>query len=174
MLHLIVWMLMTSSITVFDFSTDPSLKNWYIVNDGVMGGISSSNVTVNEEGFGVFKGKVRLEYNGGFASARYVSRPVSVETGQFILIRLKGDGKNYQMRIKPDVRLQYSYVYTFKTTGQWEEIKIPLNEMYPSFRGRKLDLPDFNHDQISEFTLLIGNKKEEEFELVLHYLKISD
>jgi len=33
--------------------------------------------------------------------------------------------------------------------------------LYPSFRGRKLDLPNFSHDYIEEIVFLIGNKKPE-------------
>ena len=53
---------------------DPSKKigidNWGIVNDGVMGGISQSNIYLNEENNIIFAGNVSLENNGGFASIR--------------------------------------------------------------------------------------------------------
>jgi NADH dehydrogenase [ubiquinone] 1 alpha subcomplex assembly factor 1 len=39
--------------------------------------------------------------------------------------------------------------------------------MYPSFRGRKLNLPDFSHSQIEEITFLIANSKPEKFRLQL-------
>ena len=34
--------------------------------------------------------------------------------------------------------------------------------MYPSFRGRKLDKPNFPKEYIEEIGFLIGNKKNEE------------
>ena len=39
------------------------------------------------------------------------------------------------------------------------KIEIPINSMYPSFRGRKLDKPNFFHKSIEEVTFLIANKK---------------
>lgn len=152
---------------IYDFTKESKLNHWHIVNDGVMGGVSKSKMEVNEEGYGYFSGYVSLQNNGGFAMARYTMEAVRVVPEQTIKIRLKGDGKPYQFRIRPDVGLYYSYIYPFQTTGDWQEVNIPLKEMYPSFRGRRLDLPNFNHEQISEIAFFIGNKREEDFELVI-------
>ena len=46
-------------------------KYWTIVNDGVMGGLSSSEIIETEEKTLIFSGLVSLENNGGFASVRY-------------------------------------------------------------------------------------------------------
>ena len=42
---------------------------WSVVNDTVMGGRSSAQMSKAEEGW-VFEGRVSLENNGGFASVR--------------------------------------------------------------------------------------------------------
>jgi NADH dehydrogenase [ubiquinone] 1 alpha subcomplex assembly factor 1 len=39
--------------------------------------------------------------------------------------------------------------------------------MYPSFRGRRLNQPNFSNDSIEELTFLIGNKKSEKFKLLI-------
>ena len=46
------------------------LKNWNIVNDDVMGGISKSYLSLSDENNLVFIGYLSLENNGGFASSR--------------------------------------------------------------------------------------------------------
>ena len=43
---------------------------WIIVNDGVMGGLSSSRFTDSDSSFATFNGELSLENNGGFASVR--------------------------------------------------------------------------------------------------------
>jgi len=53
-------------MTIFDFTEKSDLTNWYVVVDGVMGGLSQGSFGVNDEGNGVFKGTVSLENNGGF------------------------------------------------------------------------------------------------------------
>ena len=46
------------------------IKNWNIVNDDVMGGISRSSLSMNDENNLIFSGYLSLENNGGFASSR--------------------------------------------------------------------------------------------------------
>ena len=43
---------------------------WWVINDTVMGGRSSSSWQLSEHDIGVFQGSVSLENNGGFASVR--------------------------------------------------------------------------------------------------------
>lgn len=52
------------------FDTPASTQNWQPINDGVMGGISSSQIRFDLAGHAVFEGVVSLENNGGFASVR--------------------------------------------------------------------------------------------------------
>ena len=42
--------------------------------------------------------------------------------------------------------------------------------MRPQFRGRKLNMSNFNNRSIEEIGILIGNKTEEEFRLIIDYL----
>ena len=52
--------------TIFKFSTNVQLNNWYVVNDGVMGGRSMGSIKQDQQGYGVFAGSISLENNGGF------------------------------------------------------------------------------------------------------------
>ncbi|HAY89991.1 MAG TPA: CIA30 family protein, partial [Bacteroidetes bacterium] len=67
----------------------------------------------------------------------------------------------------------HSYVYDFQTNGEWQTVTIPLAKMYPSFRGRKLNIPNFNHSQLEEIAFLIGNKKAESFELMIDKVELK-
>ncbi len=86
---------------------------------------------------------------------------------------LKGDGKAYQFRVKSSLRDKASYIYTFKTTGDWETVEVPLKEMKPVFRGRKLELPNFSTDVIQEIRFLIGNDKTEDFRLEINKIELE-
>jgi hypothetical protein len=44
--------------------------------------------------------------------------------------------------------------------------------MYPSFRGNRLNLPDFSHNTIEEIVFLIGNKKAENFRLLVSKIEL--
>lgn len=159
--------------TIFDFQKDKDISNWYVIEDRVMGGKSDGKFFLNEEGHAQFEGMVSLDNNGGFVSVRYDMPRMDIENHQFILIRLKGDGKKYQFRIKNKDQNYYSYITEFSTSSEWQEIKIPLKEMYPSFRGRKLNQPNFEHDLIDEIGFLIGNKKNEKFQLLIDKIELE-
>ncbi len=160
-------------LTLFDFTKDSNIDAWRIVNDGVMGGRSASKFVLNIEGHAVFSGTVSLENNGGFASVRYRFKKINVTMFKKMVIKLKGDGKAYQFRIKDDLGYRYSYIGVFGTSGNWEEIEIPLNTMYPAFRGRKLEKSNFSESTIEEVAFLIGNKKNENFELLLDMISLQ-
>ena len=167
LLATLVFITLMNSAIIFDFNKDSNIKDWRIVNDGVMGGKSAGSFTLSPNGHGMFEGEISLENNGGFSSVHYQFDKLQLTKDSYISIRLKGDGKKYQFRVKDDSSNYYSYIISFPTTGEWEEIKVPLKDMYPSFRGRKLELPNFSKDHIEEIVFLIGNKRTENFKLII-------
>lgn len=174
-LHLTLLMtLMIEPTLLFDFDKDSSLADWYIMDDVVMGGRSDGNLVLSEDGHGIYSGYVSLENNGGFSSVRLNLETVDASTHRSIVLRVKGDGKAYQVRIKPSRRQYFSYVNTFDTIeGEWTEVALSLADFYPTFRGRRLDMPNYDGLVIEELGILIGNKKNESFKLLIDkiYLK---
>ncbi len=165
--------MMMNSLILFDFSTSSNWSVWEIENDVVMGGNSTSNLSRNDEGNAVFSGFVSLENNGGFASMQYHFEPKVIKGFERAVIRLKGDGKKYQFRIKANLNERASYVYTFQTSGEWQSIEIPLNQMQPTFRGNKMNLPNFNSNQLQEIRFMIGNGKAENFTLEINKIELK-
>jgi NADH dehydrogenase [ubiquinone] 1 alpha subcomplex assembly factor 1 len=158
---------------IYTFSTQANSKEWRIVNDGVMGGISKSSLVVTNAGHGKFAGHVSLANNGGFASIQ-LNRSIKLAEGQqFIVLRVKGDGKRYEFRLTGDASQYESYVHPFATSGEWENIRLPISEFYPQFRGRKLNIPNFNFKSIEQLTFLIANKQEEDFELLIDWIGLE-
>lgn len=154
-----------STATLFDFDTQSDLHNWYILDDGVMGGRSQGNFQVNDQGHAVFSGDVSLENNGGFSSVRYRFAPKDASSFSRVVLKLKGDGKPFQFRIKSSRSDWHSYIKTFDTSGEWETVEIAFADMYPGFRGRKLRKPNYPGEVMEEIAFLIGNKKAEAFRL---------
>ncbi|CAL67270.1 CIA30 family protein [Christiangramia forsetii] len=159
--------------TIFDFQKNSDISNWNIVEDRVMGGNSNGTFFLNADGHAQFEGNVSLENNDGFVSVRYDMQKIDLENHQMISIKLKGHGKKYQFRIKNRDQNYYSYITEFSTNGEWQNIKIPLKEMYPYFRGRKLNLANFAHQHIDEIGILIGNKKNEKFQLLIDKIELE-
>ena len=172
-LFLIQLTLLMSTITIYDFEKNAITNDWRIVDDVVMGGESNGRFLIDDDGHGVFEGEISLKNNGGFSSVRHQFEKIVIAEKSTVLIRLKGDGKNYQFRIKDKSSNSYSYVTTFKTSGDWQTIEINLADLFPSFRGRKLDLPNFESDSFEEIVFLIGNGKNESFKLMLDKIELK-
>ncbi|SDY34381.1 CIA30 family protein [Hymenobacter psychrophilus] len=161
------------SLLLFDFSASSDWSVWEIENDVVMGGKSSSKLSRSDAGNAVFTGDVSLENNGGFASMQYHFASKDISGCTKALIRLKGDGKKYQFRMKARLNEKASYIYNFKTSGEWQTIEIPLNQMEPTYRGNKLNQPNFTANEIQEVRLLIGNEKAENFRLEIDKIELQ-
>ena len=158
---------------IFDFNKEVSLSGWRIIDDVVMGGVSEGKFKIVNEGNGVFYGNVSLENNGGFSSIRYNFNKIDVKKFNKIVLKVKGDGKNYQFRVKSNINEYHSYKYEFKTNNTWQNIEIQFNQLEPTFRGRMLNMPSFSNVTLQEICFLISNKIEEDFSLEIDYVKIQ-
>lgn len=169
----LITLLFIKNMVLFDFNKDVELTQWRIVDDVVMGGRSDGHFGISAAGHGVFQGKVSLENNGGFSSVRYWFDQKNVERYERVKIRLKGDGKQYQFRVKSDQRDRFSYIYEFNTSSEWELIEIPFSEMVPGFRGRPLNIPNYDGKQLAEIAFLISNKVPESFRLEIDNITLE-
>lgn len=73
--------------------------SWYCINDVIMGGQSSANCSVDEEGRMMFQGIVST-VGGGFASCRTTEAPLGIgESDVGIRITYTSDGRLYKLKI---------------------------------------------------------------------------
>ena len=150
---------------LFDFADPAAMRGWQVEDDGVMGGVSRGNIIHDKAGHLIFRGEVSLENNGGFSSIQNNFDPIDVSNYQHAILRLKGDGKDYRFIVESDPKARHYYLTEFATSGDWQEIKIPLRKMYPVRRGNRLDLPNYPAETMSQVRLMIANGRAESFQL---------
>jgi len=146
--------------------------SWRIINDGVMGGISSSKMKLLG-GNGLFTGAVSLENNGGFASTRALLKEKPQYEFDKIKIRIKGDGQKYSFRIRTDDYLDgVAYKNDFTTKkGEWAIIELSLKDFIPVWRGRRLsDIVPIAPRKIRQIGFLISDKQAGEFTLEIDWI----
>jgi hypothetical protein len=118
---------------VMDMAPEP----WQAINDGVMGGVSSGRM-VGGDGVLRFEGELSLENNGGFASVRRLVEQDLAEAGG-VRLELRGDGRDYQFRLRQDGRFDgVAWRAGFTTTGEWQTVEISFEDFVPVFRGRRV------------------------------------
>lgn len=162
--------------TLMNFDNSSQEPRWVAVNDGVMGGRSTGGPTVTD-GKMEFTGNLSLANNGGFASVRSVGRDFDLSDASEVVLRVRGDGRRYQLRLATDVRyrgMSVSYGAEFGTkAGEWTQVRLPLASLQPTARGFALQGPALDPTQVREIGLLIGDKREGPFMLSVDWIAVE-
>jgi monofunctional biosynthetic peptidoglycan transglycosylase len=162
----------SQSIDLLNPEKNIGLDNWNIVNDDVMGGISTSYLSVSDEKNLIFNGNLSLENNGGFASSRLGLKKNILKGVKSLTIRIKGDGNSYKLRLSQDNR-RASYSANFESVkNEWVEVNIPIEDFIATWRGYTYtDYPSIQTDRIISLGLQISDKQEGKFKLEIDYIK---
>jgi len=157
-----------------DFSNPKECQSWIPIHDTVMGGRSRGNM-IFRDGFSVFSGNLSLENNGGFSSVRRAAT-ISKDFGQ-IQIRVMGDGRLYQFRIRTSQTIDgVSYSTSFQTkAGIWQIFSFEETQFEPTYRGRRVpNAPPLDFKEIKQIGFLIADKKPGSFEIILSWISILE
>jgi len=163
-----------STMALLDFKNPGDLIDWRIVNDGVMGGLSQGEIHMTEDHTAVFQGNLSLSNNGGFSSARTFPRLYNLANHKGIVVHLKGDGKQYQLRLRTDDGFDgISYRHNISTKrDEWITIFATFGNFVPVFRGRVMkDVEPLAPDKIQQVGFLISDKQAGPFRLEVDWIK---
>ena len=151
---------------LFDF-TQPDALPWLPIDDAVMGGVSYSEMRI-ENGRAVFAGVVSLDFGGGFASVRSSPGSWDLSARAGIELLLYGDGQCYKLRMKSDAGFDgVNWQAAFKTRcHERQAVRIPFQDLIPVYRGlRASNAPPFDARHIATFGFLISDKQAGPFRL---------
>ncbi len=158
---------------LFDFAATTNSPAWQIVNDDVMGGVSTSRFQILTHG-AVFSGVVSLANNGGFASVRSQLVRADLIGCDGFLLRFRGDGRRYKFTVRTEAGFDtplYQLAFTTKR-GEWEEHRLAFKDFVPTFRGRILtDVPPLNPAKVTAIGFLIADQQTGAFRLEINRIK---
>jgi monofunctional biosynthetic peptidoglycan transglycosylase len=160
---------------ILDFAGPEAAGQWQAVNDGVMGGVSDGRFKITEEKTLEFFGTLSLENNGGFASVRTKPTELGIKAGDTLVIRVKGDGREYVMNIyTKSRRMAFSYRAPLPTTKDaWTEVEIPLADFIPTAFGRRVQgMGPVEPDQINRLGFMLSDKKPGKFQMQVEWVKV--
>jgi NADH dehydrogenase [ubiquinone] 1 alpha subcomplex assembly factor 1 len=162
----------TPETTVCDFA-QPTNFTWQIVNDDVMGGVSTSTFQVTNQ-TAIFRGAVSLENNGGFASVRTTPANLNLAEATEFILRVRGDGRQYKFTARMNSNFDGApYQSSFATRkAEWQEIRLPFDKFAPTFRGRQLTgEPPLSAPKLSSIGFLIADQQAGPFQLEIAWIK---
>lgn len=145
-------------------------RSWRAVNDGVMGGVSSGSMVQDGEHL-VFTGDLSLENNGGFSSVRR-NVEQNLSGASKIRLEVRGDGREYQFRIRQSDRFDDIAWRAMFTAGEnWQTIEIALNQFIPVFRGRTVaQAGPVVPSDIRQIGFLLADQKTGAFKLEIKHI----
>ena len=154
-----------ASQVLVDFSRPEVSREFRVINDGVMGGVSTSWLGVRAEVM-VFEGVVSLENNGGFASFRGPVR--SSAWSAALLLTVRGDGQRYKLTLKLDDNSgTVQYQAAFVAPHEWQTLRFVAADFVASFRGRPIAAPTVRFADVRYLGLVISDKQSGAFKVEL-------
>ncbi|MFP4137628.1 MAG: CIA30 family protein [Halomonas sp.] len=157
---------------LIDFRHADEAARWRAINDDVMGGVSRGGLH-GEGGVGVFSGETSLENNGGFASVRREPEAMDLGTAEGVVLRVRGDGRDYQLRLYTDqLPRGAAYRASFHPgAGEWQRVELPWQEFEAMFRGRQLPgVAPLDPSRIAQLGLMIVDRRAGPFRLEVAWL----
>ncbi|MEM1319562.1 MAG: CIA30 family protein [Bacteroidota bacterium] len=160
-----------------DFGQSKDGQNWNVINDGVMGGLSQGQAQLSENGL-LFKGKVSLANNGGFASFKGPFEPTDLSDFETVKIRLRSTGCQFAMTLEMYERFYYPYFkHPLQTSGsgEWEILELKLSDFKAYQMGRLVGtkLTDKEKKEIIRLGVITNEKREIPFELEIDYISFE-
>ena len=153
---------------LFDGVAAGAAEAFAVVNDGVMGGVSSSSVTDSAEGV-VFTGSVSLDNNGGFASIRAgFAGVVDLSGFSELVIDAAGDGKTYVVELRTDEG-GVTYWQRFTPSLDMAASALPLDGFAPHTRfGEPMGGgPALDPSNVRSVAIYILDKQVGDFRIVI-------
>jgi monofunctional biosynthetic peptidoglycan transglycosylase len=154
---------------LLDFSSPEVVRAFRVINDGVMGGLSTSRLSP-AAGAMLFEGDVSLENSGGFASFRGPVRFPAESAA--LLVTVRGDGQRYKLTLKLDNSTSTAqYQAAFVAPREWQTLRFKPTDFAASFRGRAVAAPIVRFADVQYFGLLISDKQSGAFRVELKDVK---
>jgi hypothetical protein len=161
---------------LFDFADPSAVAMWNPINDGVMGGISSSQLSLDPTGHAAFTGHVSFENNGGFASVRCQPCELGRIGVAAYLLEVCGDGKRYKLNLRTDNSFDgINYQARFDPPpGVWTTCRLASADFLPTWRGKPVsDAPPLDTSRVRQIGLMIADRQEGTFELAIRAIVVD-
>ncbi|MEM1340015.1 MAG: CIA30 family protein [Bacteroidota bacterium] len=157
----------------FDFGSDKDGRDWEILNDGVMGGLSKGKLELDKNSI-KFTGKASLDNYGGFTSVKSHFGLYDLSGSSKVKIRYRTLGQSISLSLENNMKFYRAYfkLLLVDTEGDWT-----VNELYIK-EFKQFNLGQASNEKISNAFLsgvkrigfITSEKKEGDFMVEIDYL----
>ena len=168
--------LFNNNFAEFNFGSTGNSQNWYAVNDGVMGGLSSGVLEETNNSI-VFSGVVSLENNGGFASIRSTYDNYKLAKFNKVEVKYQSSGYDFAMTMEMHKRFYMPYFkFNLPDTGnKWKTVTIELADFEAFSLGKKLGygLDKDSKNDIIRMGFISNEKNAGKYQIEIDYIKFK-
>ncbi|WP_405203543.1 CIA30 family protein [Dokdonia sp. LLG6352-1] len=169
LLALLITTTMNTTPLSFDFGTTcNTCHDWFVVLDGVMGGLSTGSIEQTKESV-IFRGSVSLENNGGFASLRTPYQSYDLSGYTTVTVRYKSTGQDFGLTLNKYKRFwRPNYKINLPITqGEWKTVTYNLADFGTYRLGQPLEGHPDKEDlaDIIRIGLISNTKAATDFEI---------
>ncbi|MEP5151997.1 CIA30 family protein [Planktotalea sp.] len=113
-------------------------ERWSYVADNVMGGVSTGQAQITQEGMHL-TGMVSTQNNGGFIQVRRFYPDGLAADAQALVLTVRGNGARYTVFLRTEQarRPWHNYKASFETSAEWREVRLELS----AFEASTTSLP---------------------------------
>ncbi len=157
-------------MTLFSFD-QPDEAEWFVVNDGVMGGRSAGFVSV-DEGTLRFTGTL-VTRGGGFTSVR-ARRVIDLTGAAGLELRVRGDGREFEVEVDDGLRSNWGSVSRrapFVAPAEWTLVRVPFSALRNTVFGRAVDASPIDLTRIQGVGLYIADGRDGPFSLEVDFIR---
>ena len=156
-----------------DFSNPKEVQRWRVVNDGVMGGLSSGGMQV-DNGAMTYTGLINTN-GGGFSSIRRTISPGTLTNAVALKFNHNNDGRVYKVSIRSSAayrRRPISFQAPIPPGDQGA--MVALDDLQGSFRGYETPGASFDRDQAFEIGIILADGIDGPFEMSMRSIEICE
>jgi hypothetical protein len=159
-----------------DFGKEENkVKDWYILSDDVMGGLSTYKLNYLPNSL-EFSGNISFKNNGGFVSLRSNFDNYDLSNYTNVLIRFRSKNQKFALLLENSKSWwepNYKYEFQSKPSSEWEIVNINLMDFHEEIIGKKTGklISKSTLKDICRIGIITNDKKEGSFSLEIDYIE---
>ena len=156
-----------------DFSNPKEVRRWRVVNDGVMGGLSSGEMRV-DDGTMLYTGLINTN-GGGFSSIRRTISPGTLRNAVALKFNHADDGRVYKVSIRSSAAYRRRPIsFQAPIPPRDQGAVVALDDLRGSFRGYQAPGAQFDRDQAFEIGIILSDGIDGPFEMSMRSIEICE
>jgi len=159
-------------VLIEDFADGSSQLSWFVVNDGVMGGLSTGAVSIEPDVL-VHTGVINTN-GGGFSSVRARLLENNLVGYTRLQIRLNTFGRQYALNFGDNRYRSVSHRALLPASpgDVWQEVTIEFDQTAPTQIGFRVDAEPFVASAINELSLILADGADGSFKMEVAWIQV--